>query len=119
MTPNSAMEPSASPRHAGSSSFVSVRRQCTRLPNQDRMITCIRTLRRAAAALFLLACGHATAQPPETPTLSAIDKRFYETLARGAASTDLEQTRKSGGKGGGAFAEICRQGGLLVGFEVW
>ena len=72
-----------------------------------------------AAKSFLLTCVPATAQQAQPPTLSAIDKRFYETLARGAASTDLEKTKKSGGSGGGTFAEVCPQGGLLVGFEVW
>lgn len=56
---------------------------------------------------------------PVAPALSSIDQRFYASLKEAASRTDLELTKKSGGHGGGAFAEVRPEGGILVGLELW
>jgi hypothetical protein len=92
----------------------------------QEMNTRIRILQPIAAAFLLFAGARATAQQPQVqqppaqpPSSPTIDERFYTALARGAASTDLEKTKKSGGSGGGAFAEVRPEGAYLVGFDVW
>jgi len=69
------------------------------------------------AAAPAAAPGPQTNPPPRV--LSNIEKRFYAALAEAAARSDREETKKSGGHGGGEFTEVRPEGGLLVGFEVW
>jgi hypothetical protein len=67
--------------------------------------------------LFLFLSNLASAEPASALPEEA--RAFYAALPASEGSTHIHRTKEVGGNGGIPFEEVCPDGGVLIGFEVW